>query len=264
MTKIIAVANQKGGVGKTTSVLNIGTGLVAENKKVLLIDTDPQGNLTMGLGFDPDDIPLTLTGIMTEMAARRTTPDNLEEYILKNDEGVDLIPSDMNLEEVQTQMQSMVGGKGNFLLKEILNQIQAKYDYILIDCPPSIGALTYNAMIAADAAIIPTQAQAFSAKGSIQLYQHIQYVQSELNPSLHIMGILITMLTARSKSERHMIQKLREVYNEHIPIFEHIIPRSVRAGESNDEGVSIHIYDPDGKIAAAYRGCVKEVIHGTL
>jgi len=117
MAKVIAIANQKGGVGKTTSVLNIGTGLAAEGKKVLLIDSDPQGNLTMGLNFDPDDLKLTLTELMAEMAAQKSLPSDLSGYILTSGEGVDLLPSDMNLEEVQTQMQCMAGGQGNFLLR---------------------------------------------------------------------------------------------------------------------------------------------------
>jgi len=264
MTKIIAIANQKGGVGKTTSVINIGTGLATEGKRVLLIDLDPQGNLTLGLGYDSDELEYTISELLAEMAAKRPLPDDLSPFILHNDEGVDLLPSDMNLEEVQPAMQFMVGGQGNYLLKQLIERLDEGYDYVLIDCPPSIAALTYNALIAADAVIIPSQAQAFSAKGSSQLFQHIQRVKNELNPSLEIMGILITMLTERSINERKCIKAVKTIFGDDVTVFTSKIPRSVHAGSSNYDGVSIYRFDPDGKVASAYRGCVREVLHGGI
>lgn len=260
MTKVIAIANQKGGVGKTATVINLGIGLVLQGKKVLAIDLDPQGNLTLGFGFDPDDLEWTITELLTEMTAKKALPDDLAPYVITNDEGIDFIAADMNLEETQTSMQCMVGGQGNYLLKQIVDRLKSEYDYILIDCPPSIAALTYNGLIAAESVIIPSQAQAFSAKGSSQLYQHIQHVQGTLNPSLEIMGILITMMTARSLNEKQCIKDIQMIFGADVPIFKHIIPRSVHTGTSNYHGVSMHLHDPEGKVAQAYRGCVQEVL----
>lgn len=258
-TTTIAIANQKGGVGKTTSTINLGAGLVKKGKRVLLMDLDPQGNLTTGLGYEPDDIACTMSTLLEAMTMRREMPQSLDEFIIHAQEGIDFIAADMNLEEIQTRIQAMPG-LSSYLLKKIIHEMNGRYDYVLIDCPPSIGALTYNALTAADSVIIPTQSQAFSLKGTTQLYQHIQLIQAELNAKLRVMGILITMMTERSRNEREMLKGIKTVFEGRVPVFQSRIPRSVRAGESNFEGQSLFATDPEGKVAHAYVRCVKEVL----
>lgn len=260
-TTIIAFANQKGGVGKTTSALNIGTGLALEGKKVLLIDLDPQANLTLGLSFEPDEMENTIGNLLEMLVKHQSLPDDLADYIQHSQENVNFIASDMNLENIQLSMQSMSGSSVK-LLRRIIDRLVEQYDYFLIDCPPSTGALTYTALTASDYVIIPTQAETFSAKGLTQLWKHIRIVQEDLNPNHTVKGVLITMHNRISKSEKQVIDAIYEICGEVVSIFHNKIPRSVRAGESNNEGKSIHLYDPNGAIATAYRGCVKEVLNG--
>lgn len=257
--KTIAIANQKGGVGKTTTALNIGVGLANEGKCVLLVDIDAQANLTMSLGFDPDELPLTICDLLQGAMNQQQTP-TVEDCLL-HAEGVDLIPSDMNLSGVEALMQTMSMGRES-ILKGILEPLGARYDFILIDCPPSLSTLTINALTAADEVIIPSQAQIFSFKGSSLLINNIVQVKKVLNPNLKVRGILITMLNERARNSQEIVQNIESVYGEHIQVFASRIPQSVRASESNHEGRSIYLHDPNGKIASAYSGCVKELLYG--
>ena len=259
--RVIAFANQKGGVGKTMSVLNIGVGLVQRGYRVLLVDIDSQANLTMGCGFEPEELEFTLSQLLEKCLANENKITDFEKHILHTDEGIDLLPSDINLQRMEGQIFALPLGR-EFLIKRIIDDVKDRYDYILFDCPPSIGILTVNALVAADQVIIPSQAQIFSAKGSTQLVENIQMVRQFFNVNLTIYGILFTMIDKRSKNARNMIKKIEEAYGMHIPVFNFYIPQSVRVGESNNEGESIYKYDPKGRVAEAYRGCVEEIIDG--
>lgn len=259
--EILAFANQKGGVGKTMSTFNIGMGLAYEGKKILLIDIDPQANLTMCAGFDPDELDYTLSGLLDYYIKHNKYPEDISEYLLKisENEKVTMIAADMNLAGMQLGMQSIQFDK-EYILKTLIEKCAQEYDYILIDCPPSMDALSVNALVAADQVIIPTQPQIFSFKGSVQLWQHIQNIKKRLNPDLKIGGILITMLNKVSRNNKEIIEAIQEVYGPHVFIFSQYIPLSVKAGESNQVGLSIFAYDKNGQIAQAYQVCVKEIL----
>lgn len=261
-TKVIAFANQKGGVGKTTCVQNVGVGMARKGKSVLLIDADPQANLTMGMGYDPDELKYTLSELLDNLRNHKPI-DNYDDYILHSTEGVDILPSDMNLSGVEVGMQALPIDR-EFLIKTIVEQYESDYDFILLDCPPSLGILTLNALIASDEAIIPTQAQLYSVKGSSLLVQNINSIQKRLNPQLRIGGIIITMVNERTKTSQALIQDIRMIYGEHVHIFNVAIPQSVKASESTYEGKSIYLHDPNGKIAIAFDGCVEEILHGKV
>lgn len=261
-TRIIAFANQKGGVGKTMSVLSIGAGIAAKGESVLVIDADAQANLTMSLGFDPDELELTISQLLASAieSKGKKLPENIEQYVLStNIKNLDLIASDMTLSGIETLIQTMPYGREN-LFKQIVDSVKEKYDFILIDCPPSLGIITINALIAATEVLIPTQAQIFSYKGSELLIQNIDDIRV-LNPSLKYAGILITMVNPRSKDAQAVILETQDAYGEHIRIFKNFIPQSVRASESNRMRQSIFEYDQDGKIAEAYRACVEELLN---
>jgi len=260
--KVIAFANQKGGVGKTSCVQSIGIGLVRKEKKVLIIDVDAQANLSMGLGFEPDDLELTISELLDRLRNRETV-ENMDEYVLHSAEGIDLIASDMNLSGVEIAMQALSIDR-EFLLKTIVEHFENHYDFILLDCPPSLGILTLSALVAADEVIIPTQAQLYSVKGSALLVQNISSIQKRLNPGLRITGIIITMVNERTRTSQALIRDIKMIYGEHVHIFKTAIPQSVKASESTYEGKSIFLHDPHGKIAKAFSSCVEEILHGEV
>ena len=256
MSKVIICANQKGGVAKSTSVVNIGIGLARLGKKVLVIDNDPQGSLTEALGYpQPDKIEITLATIM-EWVLNEEEFD-LDAGILHHEEGIDLMPANIELSGVETSLIGIMSSET--VLREYVEMIRDKYDYILIDCSPNLGQLTLNALVAADEVIIPVQAAYLPIKGLEQLLKTISRVKRKMNPSLNIMGILITMVDYRTVYANEITEILYQHYGNNIHIFEEVIPMSVRAAEAAAEGVSIYTHDPKGKITSAYEIITKEV-----
>lgn len=257
MSKIIAVANQKGGVGKTTTVVNLGVGLARAGKKVLLIDADPQGSLTASLGYvEPDDINTTLATVM--VAIINDEEFDWQEGILHHAEGVDLLPANIELSGLEITMVNTISRE--MLLKSYLEQVKEHYDYILIDCMPSLGMLTINALVAADSVIIPVQAAYLPVKGLQQLIATIHKIKRQLNRKLSIMGILLTMVDCRTNYAKEIMACVREVYGDNVGIFDSVVPVSVKAAESSAEGCSIYKHDSKGKIANAYRKLTEEVL----
>ena len=254
---IIAVANQKGGTGKTTTCENLGIGLAREGKHVLLVDTDPQASLTIALGYPrPDDLPVTLTDLMTSVMQERTV--NPEETILSHTEDVNLIPASIMLSGLEVSLVNAMSRET--VLKQVLESVKSQYDFILLDCMPSIGMLTINALAAADQVLIPVQANYLSAKGLEQLLQTVSKVKRQINPGLKIEGILLTMVDSRTNCAKEISSLIRETYGGRLKVFSTDIPRSIRAAEISAEGVSIFKHDPGGKVADAYRNLTKEVL----
>jgi len=255
--RVIAVANQKGGVGKTTTCSNLGIGLAQEGKRVLLVDCDPQASLTISLGYpQPDTLPVTLATVLG-----RLLEDTLiaqEEGILHHAEGVDLMPASIELSGLEVSLVNAMSREK--LLKQYLDGVKKQYDFILIDCMPSLGMLTVNALAAADGVLIPVQAQYLPVKGLEQLLQTINKVRRQINPKLIIDGILLTMVDGRTNYARDISTLLRKTYGSKLKIYGADIPHSVRAAEISAEGVSIYTHDPKGKVAEAYRELTKEVM----
>ena len=256
-TQIIAVANQKGGVGKTTTCANLGIGLAQAGKKVLLVDTDPQASMTISLGNQqPDQLAPTIADLMTKVM--NDIPIAPGEGILHHPEGLDLLPANIALAGTEVSLVNAMSRET--ILKQVLACNRQDYDCIIIDCMPSLGMLTINALAAADRVIIPVQAHYLSAKGLEQLLQTIAKVRRQMNPKLKIDGILMTMVDGRTNNAKEITTLIRETYGGKIKVFETAIPHSVRAAEASPTGKSIFEYDPGGKVAQAYRALTKEVL----
>ena len=257
MCKVIAVSNQKGGVGKTVSCVNLGIGLAQEGKKVLLIDADPQGSLTISLGYEePDEMEYSLATLMLNIVNDEKL--NMEKTILHHKEGVDLIPANIELSAIEVSLVNAMSRE--LIMKEYIEAVRTKYDYILIDCMPSLGLMTINALVAADSVLIPVQAAYLPVKGLQQLIHTIAMVKKRLNRQLVFEGILLTMVDFRTNYAKDVAGKVREAYGEKIEIFDTVIPMSVKAAETSAEGVSIFSHCLNGKVAKAYETIAKEVL----
>jgi len=257
MCKVIAVANQKGGVGKTVTCVNLGIGLVREGKKVLLIDADPQGSLSISLGEqEPDELDCSLASIMMNIINDESF--DVFDGILCHEEGVDFLPGNIELSGLEVTLINVIGRET--ILKQYVEQVRTLYDYIIIDCKPSLGMLTINALACADTVLVPVQAAYLSVKGLLQLVKTIARVKKQLNPKLSFEGILLTMVDNRTNYAKDITAHVHEVYSPYVRVFNAEIPMSVRAAEISMEGSSLYVYDPKGKAACAYTALTKEVM----
>ena len=250
-TKIFAIINQKGGVGKSTTAVNLSAALGEQGKQVLLVDLDPQGNSTSGLGIDKGELERCVYNVLLEDTA-------IEDAIIPDVcEGLDLVPATINLAGAEVELVSEMARENR--LKDAVGSLRGKYDYILIDCPPSLGLLTVNSLVAADKLIIPIQTEFYALEGVTKLLESMKRVKSLLNPTLDIFGILLTMYDGRTTLSRQVASEVRNYFGKQV--FDTIIPRTVKLSEAPSYGIPITQYDPLGKGAVSYTELAEEVIN---
>ena len=255
--QVLALVNQKGGVTKTTSCVNLAAGLAQAGKKVLAVDCDAQSSLTISLGHpQPDRLPVTLADMMGKVL--NDQPITPGEGILHHPEGFDLLPADIQLAGMEVSLVNAMSRET--ILRQYLDTVKNQYTHILLDCQPSLGMLTINALAAADRIIIPVSAEYLPAKGLEQLLQTVAKVRRQINPKLQIDGILLAMVDNRTNFAKEIAALLRDTYGSKINVFSSEIPHSVRAKEASAEGKSIFAHDPGGKVAAAYKNLTMEVM----
>jgi len=250
MGRIIAITNQKGGVGKTTTAINLAATLAEANQRILLLDFDPQGNATSGFGIEEDNIEHTIYDVMTEECS-------MDEAILVDViDNLDLLPSDMNLAAADVEFAEQEDK--NLILKKLLKEYINRYDYILVDCPPSLGTITVNALTAANSVIIPIQCEYYALEGLNQVLNTIGIVQQGLNPDLVIEGIVFTMYDSRNKLSQQVVETVRQNFQG--SIYETLIPRNVRLAEAPSHGLPITLYESSSTGADSYRKLAAEVM----
>ena len=251
MGRVIAVANQKGGVGKSTTAINLSACLAEKEKKVLTIDMDPQGNTTSGLGVDKNNVENTLYELLLGEAE---TKDTIVKDVVEN---VDLIPSNVNLSGAEIELIGV--GEKEYILKKIIDKVRRKYDYIIIDCPPSLNMLTINALTAANSVLVPIQCEYYALEGLSQLIHTIDLVKDRLNKKLVMEGVVFTMYDARTNLSLQVVENVKDNLQQNI--YKTIIPRNVRLAEAPSYGQPITLYDTKSAGAEAYRLLAEEVIN---
>lgn len=255
--KTIAIANQKGGVGKTTTAFSLGVSLANNDKRVLIVDADPQANLTTYMGYyEEDELPVTLSTLIERYIDDKEI--NPEESVLHHHEKVDLIPSDLSLAMTESNLQNAMSRE--YAMKNCLNSLKNQYDYIIIDCMPSLSMLTSNALAAADEVIIPVQSQYLSARGMGNLLNIISKIKRQINKDLKVGGILLTLVDKRTKLPSTIRENLENNYGNIVKLYDTQIPFAVKTAESTSKGKSIFAYDKNSKVAEAYSQFAKEVL----
>ena len=250
MSEIMAIANQKGGVGKTTTTINLSAALAEQGKKVLIIDMDPQGNTSSGLGIDKDELETTVYQLMIG--------DNSFDECVQKDvfENLDVLAANVNLAGIEIETMDMEDR--NYILRDIILEVEDRYDFIIIDCPPSLNTLTINSMTTADSVLVPIQCEYYALEGLSQLIYTINLVKDRLNPKLTINGVVFTMYDARTNLSNQVVDNVKQNLNQHI--YNTIIPRNVRLAESPSYGMPIIAYDPRSAGAEHYMMLADEVI----
>lgn len=254
--KVIAVANQKGGVGKSTTVYNLGAGLALEGKKVLLLDVDPQGDLTKMLGQrKPHDLPLSLGTVMNDVVTGNLPRGHPE--IMQHYEGFDYVPGNRSLSAVEVGLVNVMSRET--VLRQYVNEVKKSYDYVLLDCRPSLGMLVINALSASDYVLVPVQADYLAAEGMTELVGTVQSIKRQINPKLKIGGVFLTMAN-ETNFRKEIVAAVIENFGKRLPVLQSVIPATVRLAEVSTADKSIFRHEPNGRAAAAYRGLVKEVM----
>lgn len=252
MGRIIAIANQKGGVGKTTTAINLSACLAESGKKVLTIDTDPQGNTTSGLGVDKDELKNTVYELMLDECT-------IKESLVKTEfENLDLIPSNVNLAGAEIELLGI--NEKEYILKNAVDYIKDDYDFVIIDCPPSLNMLTVNALTTANTVLVPIQCEYYALEGLSQLIHTINLVKERLNPDLDIEGVVFTMYDSRTNLSMQVVENVKSNLSQ--KVFQTLIPRNIRLAEAPSYGMPINAYDPKSAGAEAYMQLAEEVING--
>jgi len=254
--RVIAVVNQKGGVGKSVTSTNLSIGLARRGLRVLTVDLDSQASQTVSLGWRlPDELPTTIATQLSKVMENK--PFNPFDGILSHNEGIDLVPSSIELSAIEMRMVNAMSRE--FILRNYLDELKQNYDVIVLDCPPSLGIMTINSLSAADSVIVPVQPEYLSVVGMTQLFDTVGLVKKQINPDLHLSGVIFTHANMRTNLAKFTVQKIQEAYGGSIRIFPHPIPYSTKVKEASSAGKSIFAYEPKGNAAYAYEQMVKEV-----
>jgi chromosome partitioning protein len=253
MGRIIAIANQKGGVGKTTTSINLAAALAEKGKKVLVVDTDPQGNTTSGFGLDRSQIENTVYQLMI---GECKIEDAIIKDVLEDIKGLDIIPANVDLAAVEVELMDVE--QKEYILKNALSEVKDKYDFIIIDCPPSLSQLTVNSMTTASTVLVPIQCEYYALEGLSQLIYTVNLVKDRLNPELEMEGVVFTMYDSRTNLSAQVVENVKENIEEHV--YKTIIPRNIRLAEAPSYGLPISLYEPKSAGAEAYRLLAQEVI----